>query len=401
VAFQTAYLKAHYPAEYMASVLTHNLSNIDKITFFMEECRRMGIKVLGPDVNESDYNFSVNDRGEIRFGLGAVKGVGEGAVEAITIEREGNGPYKNLLDLVSRINLRNVNRKALESLVMAGAFDFDSYAHRAQWLEKDPRENNMTNLEKAMRYGSGLQDTKNSQQVSLFGDASVVEMPAPKFTPCQPWSDIEKLRNEKDVIGFYLSGHPLDEFRFEMNYFCNVDIAKLSEPEKLKGKEIAFAGIVTAAAHRVTKTGKPFGTMIMEDYSGSYELALFSDDYLKFKQFMANEYFVFVKAKIQPRFRDENNLEVKVLSMRLLQDVGNDFSKSLTLNLDLASINSQVVENLSKTLSSHPGKLQVRFSVKDKEQKVEMASKKTRVSFNRQLFETLEAEHGIQFKINT
>ncbi|HEX5001522.1 MAG TPA: DNA polymerase III subunit alpha [Bacteroidia bacterium] len=401
VAFQTAYLKAHYPAEYMSAVLTHNLSNIDKITFFMEECRRMGIHVLGPDVNESSYNFSVNSQGQIRFGLGAVKGVGEGAVEAIINEREENGPYKNLLDLVSRTNLKNVNKRCMESLVMAGAFDFDKDSHRAQWFEKDIRDNQLTNLERALRYGSNLQDSKNSQQVSLFGEASEVDLPAPKFAPSQPWTNIEQLRNEKEVIGFYLSGHPLDVFKVELDCFCNIDVAQLAEPEKIRGKEITFAGIVTAANHRISRNGKPFGTMVLEDYSGSFELALFSDDYAKFKGFMEKEYFVFVKARVQPRFRDDQNLEVKVLNIRFLQDVGNEFSKSLTLNLDLNAINSSSVADLRKTLSSHPGKLPVKFAVKDKEQRVELASKKTKVGFSRQLFEELELKHGIQFKINT
>ncbi|MBK7388221.1 MAG: DNA polymerase III subunit alpha [Bacteroidetes bacterium] len=401
VAYQTAYLKAHYPGEYMSAVLTHNLSNIDKITFFMEECKRMGLKVLGPDVNESIYNFSVNKNSEIRFGLGAVKGVGEGAVEAIIEERKTAGSFKNLLDLVSRVNLKNVNKRCLESLVMAGAFDFDRQAHRAMWFEKDPKENNLTNLEKAVRYGTGSQDARNSSQVSLFGEASAVEMPAPKFYPSEPWSELEKLRNEKDVVGFYVSGHPLDEFRFEIEAFCNVPVNELGDLAKMRGKDIAFAGIVTSANHRTTKSGKPFGVMFIEDYTGSHELALFSDDYLKFKQYLTPEYYLFIRAKVQSRYNDPNNLEIKISSIKLLPDVGNEFAKSLTLSLSLDEINSETVNTLDTLLKEYPGKLPVKFSVRDKENKVELASKKVRVNFSKKLFEELEYRQGIRFKINT
>ncbi len=401
VAYQTAYLKAHYPGEYMSAVLTHNLSNIDKITFFMEECKRMGLKVLGPDVNESDYHFSVNKSGEIRFGLGAVKGVGEGAVEAIISERKQHGKFTGLLDLLSRVVLKSVNKRCLESLIMAGAFDFDHHSHRAQWFEKDPRDNNITNLEKAIRYGNGNQDAKNSQQVSLFGDASAVDMPPPKFQPSEPWSELEKLRNEKEVIGFYVSGHPLDTFRFEIEYFCNVPCSQLNELTRFRGKELAFAGIVTSANHRTTKSGKPFGVMVLEDYTGSVELALFSDDYLKFKQYITAEYYLFVKARVQPRYNDSNLLEIKVQNIRFLPDVGNEFSKSLTLNLNLNDINSSSVQTLEELLKQHPGKLPVRFAVKDDENRVELASRKVKVNFNRQLFEDLEFKRGIKFKINT
>jgi DNA polymerase III subunit alpha len=400
VAYQTAFLKAHYPAEYMASVLTHNLSNIDKITFFMEECKRMGLQVLGPDVNESFYNFSVNKNGEIRFGLGAVKGVGEGAVEAIINERNENGKFNNLLDLLSRVASKNVNKRCIESLIMAGAFDFDQTSHRAQWFERDPRDNNMTNLEKAMRYGSGKQDAKNSQQVSLFGDASPVDMPAPKFHPSTPWSELEKLRNEKEVIGFYVSGHPLDSFRFELKCFCNTTVSALSDLGRLKGKELSFAGIVTEANHRTTRAGKPFGVMIVEDYTGSYEIALFSDDYLKFKNYLTREYFLYIKARVQPRFHDQEQLELKVSNIKMLPDVGNEFAKSLTLNLNLSEIDDQKVKSLDALLREHPGKLPVRFAVKDNGKSVEMTSRKLKVNFNRQLFEDLEHDNGINFKIN-
>ncbi len=216
-----------------------------------------------------------------------------------------------------------------------------------------------------------------------------------------PWSELEKLRHEKDVVGFYVSGHPLDEFRFEIDAFCNVPINQLSDLTKLRGKDIAFAGIVTAANHRTTKSGKPFGILVLEDYTGSSELALFSDDYLKFKQYLTPEYYLFIRAKVQSRYNDPNNLEIKVSSIKMLPDVGNEFAKSLTLSLNLEEINPGIVSNLDILLKEYPGKLPVRFSVRDKDHKVELASKKVRVDFSKKLFEALEFRQGIKFKINS
>lgn len=398
VAYQTAYLKAHYPAEFMASVLTHNLSNIDKITFFMEEAKRMGLKVLGPDVNESIHQFSVNTKGEIRFGMGAVKGVGENAVESLIEERDTSGPFKSLLDFVSRVNLRNVNRRCLESLIMAGAFDFDTNHHRATWFEKDPKDN-ATNLEKAIRYGNGLQDSKQSQQVSLFGDASEVDMPAPKFTPTPPWSELQKLRFEKDVVGFYVSGHPLDSFRKELDMFCNIDVSDLSDLTALRNKEITFAGIVTSAEHRVTRNGKPFGVMSIEDYSGSKEIALFSDDYLKYKTFMEKEYFLYMRGKVQQRYNDENNLEIKVSMIKMLPDIGNELSKGVAVLLSLDAVQPNLIDDLHDISVQFPGRLPLRIHVKDMDQKVEMTSKSLKVSFSNQLFEKLDQMAGVSYKV--
>ncbi|MFN5324589.1 MAG: DNA polymerase III subunit alpha [Bacteroidota bacterium] len=401
VAYQTAYLKAHYPAEFMASVMTHNLSNIEKITFFMEEAKRMGLKVLGPDVNESLLQFSVNSKGEIRFGLGAVKGVGEAAVEALIAEREATGFYKNLLDFVARVNLRNVNRRCLESLVMAGAFDFDTASHRAMWFEKDAKDGNTTNLEKAIRYGNGMQDSKQSLQVSLFGDASDVEMPAPKFQPSQPWSELQKLRFEKDVVGFYVSGHPLDSFRKEMEMFCNIEVSDLADLPRFLDREICFAGIVTSAEHRMTRTGKPFGIMALEDYTGSFELAIFSDDYLKNKKYMEKEYFLYVKAKVQQRYKDETNLELKIISIKMLPDVGNDMSKALSIQVGLEQVNDDFIDNLHGLLVENPGKLPVRIHVRQNENKLEMTSKTLKVNFSNQLFSRLDQIPELTYRIDT
>ena len=282
VAYQTAYLKAHHPSEYMASVLSHNQNNIDKITFFMDECRRMGIKVLGPDINHSSTSFTVNEKDEILFGLGAIKGTGDAAVEAIIIEREEHGAYADIFDFASRVNLRTANKKTFESLAMSGAFDGIGEIHRRQYLHSD--ENGTSLIEKAIKYGNKFQAEKNASQQSLFGGSSGESLPLPKIEQCEPFTNIEKLKIEKDVVGFYISGHPLDQYKFELKHFCNTHLGEFSDLSNLKGKEIRIGGIVSGFAHRITKKGKPFGILTIEDYESTYSFYLFSDDYLKFKK---------------------------------------------------------------------------------------------------------------------
>jgi DNA polymerase III subunit alpha len=400
VAFQTAYLKAHYPSEYMAAILTNNLSNIDKITFFMEESKRMNISVLGPDVNESEHKFSVNKEGQIRFGMGAVKGVGEAAAEALITERKENGPFKDIFDLVRRVSLRSVNKRFFESMAMAGALDFDKNIHRAQYFFTDAKENS-SQIEKIIKYGANMQENKNSSQHSLFGDIGSVDMPAPKLMTCEPWSRLEQLKNEKDVIGFYLSGHPLDEYKIEIDNFCNIKIDALSDLHKLKGKDVSFAGIAVEANHRISKTGKPFGSFIIEDYSGNADLVLFSEDYLKFKHFLNKDAFLYIKAKVQTRFNQSDLLEVKINSVQLLSDISNTLSKTVSLSLNLFNINNAYVERLETLLNKHKGNIPVRMLIRDNDFKwtVDAAAKKSKVSVTKELAAELEKE-DIGFKIN-
>src|SRR5690606_38735292 len=235
VAYQTAYLKAHYPAEYMAAVLSNNMNDIKQVTFFMEECKRMGLQVLGPDVNESFYKFTVNDKGAIRFGMGAVKGVGAGAVETVVACRE-DAPYTSIFDLARRIDLRAANKKAFESLAYAGGFDCFSGTHRAQYFHTDGDRG--TALEKALKYGAKYKENENSAQVSLFGSSSNVQIPEPTLPVCPEWGLIEKLKYEKDVIGIYLTSHPLDNYRFEINHFCQHPVRLLTLIDKVKGAEV-------------------------------------------------------------------------------------------------------------------------------------------------------------------
>lgn len=371
VAFQTGYLKAHYPAEYMASVLTHNLSQLEKVTFFMEECRRMGLTVLGPDINESSYNFSVNKAGQIRFGLGAVKGVGEQAVEALIDEREKNGVFTSLFEMASRVSSKMLNKRCLESLAHAGALDCFNGIHRAQYFAPDTRDG-LNGLEKAIRYGSATASQAGNSQQSLFGLETMEDIAVPNLMVCEPWSKLEALNKEKDVIGFYISGHPLDDFRFEMSHFCSHRIEHFNQSEGLRslmGKEIAFAGIITMAEARMTKTGKPFGSFKVEDLSGKIDLALFGEDYGKFKQFLETGSLVYIKGRVQNRFKKDDDFELKISSMNFLSDLSDRISKDLVVSVRLRDINSEIANQLQAIMSQHPGNTPVRIQVIDEEKK--------------------------------
>ncbi len=369
VAFQTAYLKAHYPAEYMASVLTHNLSQLEKVTFFMEECRRMGVPVLGPDINESYYNFSVNKAGQIRFGLGAIKGVGEQAVLSVIHERELGGAFASVFDLTRRVSGKAVNKRCLESLAQAGALDCFEGIHRAQYFHVDPRDG-VNGLEKAVRFGNAASLQANSQQQSLFGDTLVEEVSQPALSKCEPWSKLDSLRKEKEVIGFYISGHPLDDFKFELSNFCPYQIEQLISPDSLKGlrgRDIAFSGIITAVSHRMSKTGKPFGSFTIEDLSGSMEITLFGEDYGKFKPILEPESLVFVKAKVQNRFKKDDEFELKPYQINYLSDIGDKMSKEVVIRFNLNKLNEAVGLQLKELLNQHTGNSLVRIQVYDED----------------------------------
>ncbi|HTO34959.1 MAG TPA: DNA polymerase III subunit alpha, partial [Flavobacterium sp.] len=274
IGYQTAYLKSHYPAEYMAAVLSNNMNDIKQVSFFMEECRRMGVKVLSPDVNESFYKFTVNDDGAVRFGMGAVKGVGGGAVETIVQNRLKDGKYKSVFDLAKRIDLRAANKKAFENLVLAGGFDGFTDTHRAQYFHHEG--DNVIFLEKAIRYGAKNQENENSAQVSLFGESSDFQIAEPVITQCEEWSTMEKLAKEKEVVGIYISGHPLDDYKYELKYFCNTQLGQLKNLESLIGKSVSVGGIITSVEHRISsKDGKGWAKFTLEGYEESYEFKIF------------------------------------------------------------------------------------------------------------------------------
>ncbi len=403
VAFQTAYLKAHYPGEYMSSVLTHNLSNIDKITFFMDECKRMGVPVLGPDVNESQYQFSVNKNGQIRFGMGAVKGVGEAAVNSIVEERKENGPYKTIFDFVRRINLRAANKKTFESLANSGGLDSFGI-HRATYFFTEGNDTGNF-LERVIRYGSSHQEGVNSAQVSLFGEDTAVDMPEPKTPVCESWNNLEQLKNEKDVVGFFISGHPLDTYKLEMDNFCIHTIGDIKKIEENKNKDLVFGGIVTNVHNGVTKTGNPWGKITIEDYQESSELAFFGEDYVKFKQYMVTGLFLYIKGKISERFRNSGNFEFKVSNIQLLSELRDKLARTITVNVPLKQLNEEFISMINEILSTNtetqPRNCLLRFKVYDSEENisVELPSKKIKVNPNNELLELLEL-NKLEYKLN-
>lgn len=399
VAYQTAYLKAHHPSEYMASVLSHNQNNIDKITFFMDECRRMGIKVLGPDINHSSTSFTVNEKDEILFGLGAIKGTGDAAVEAIIVEREENGAYADIFDFASRVNLRTANKKTFESLAMSGAFDGIGDIHRRQYLYSE--DNGTSLIEKAIKYGNKSQAEKNASQQSLFGGSSGESLPLPRIEQCEPFTNIEKLKIEKDVVGFYITGHPLDQYRFELKHFCNTNLGEFSDLSNLKGKEIRLGGIVSSFAHRITKKGKPFGILTIEDYESTYSFYLFSDDYLKYKKYFETDWFLFIRGLITPRKWNENELEFKIQEIDLLGEVREKYLDGIELFVDIGDITDTFILKISDLAENNPGKGSLLFNITDTREnlKVDMFSRKIRIGITNDFIGELESMPGMEYKV--
>jgi DNA polymerase-3 subunit alpha len=401
VAYQTAYLKAHYPAEYMAAVL-NNQNNMEKITFFMEECRRMGVQVLGPDINESDMAFAANKKGVIRFGMAGVKGVGEKAVESIIEERNERGPYTSVYDFAQRSNTRSVNRKSYENLVYGGAFDGFGLC-RAQFFAKT--ENGLlTGIERLIKYGNDYQNTKNSSQSSLFGGEVASYIPEPAMPDAEEWPLIERLKYEKDVIGIYLTGHPLDNYKLELEKYCNTTLAELKVVQKArsgeggeeimakfadlrKRGEICIGGLVGNVQHKMTKMGKPFGTFVLEDYDESYEFAFFGEDYVKFRNLMMDGYFLHIKGNIEEKFRQKDNWDLRVTVMSLLSEMREKLTKSVTVSLDINAVNDQVIASLLQMVDTNNQKYPSRscllkFKINDGEESmfVNLASKSHKVN---------------------
>ncbi len=398
IAYQTAYLKAHYPAEYMAAVLSNNMNDIKQVTFFMEECKRAGIKVLGPDINESFYKFAVNKDGAIRFGMGAIKGVGSSAVEAMVSERKKEGAYKSIFDLAKRVDLRAANKKAFDGLVLAGAFDSFEDTHRAQYFNLD--EKSLTIIEKAIRYGNRYQERKNSAQVSLFGETSEVQFEELIIPDCEPWNVMEKLSKEKEVIGFYISGHPLDDYKTEINNFCNANLDVLRNINELEGKELTFAGILVDVQHRITKNGKGWALFTLEDYSDAYEFKIFNEDYLKLKHFLVPNSFLYIKTTMRRPWR-EGDVRVQFITMQILQDVMEKMSKKITVQLDINTLSDERIKKLKDLAKQHKGNKNLNILVYDIEEKIKitMPSRNTKVNICKELLDEL-LEERLKFKLN-
>lgn len=372
IAYQTAYLKANYPAEYMAAVLTHNLNDIKKITFFVDECKRQNIPVLGPDVNESHLNFMVNEDNEIRFGLAAIKNVGEAAAENIIKERDENGRYTSIFDFAKRVNLKSVNKRSMEALAMAGAFDGFENTHRAQYFFRENSEDSIF-LEKVVKFANDYQVQQNSSQASLFGGGDAVEIRDPDLPDCAPWTKLEQLKYEKEITGFYMSGHPLEDFKVEIDSFCNVTISELkNNKEKYKNKNVTFAGILTTVNHRTSKAGKPFASFTLEDFTDFDSYLLFSEDYLKMKHFLVEGSSLLIKARVSQRNHRNGQIDVRISSILLLSEALERNTSQIQVNLPLEAITERFITDLEHLIQQSKGNCKVTFQVSDPEENTEI-----------------------------
>ena len=403
IAYQTAYLKSHYPAEYMAAVLSNNMNDIKQVSFFMEECKRMSISVLGPDVNESYYKFTVNDKNAIRFGMGAVKGVGSGAVNSI-IEGRQEKKYNSIFDLTKNIDLRAANKKAFDSLVYAGGFDSFKGVHRAQYLHDNG--DGITFIEKALKFGSKFQENKNSAQVSLFENSSEVQLNEPIIPDCTNWTTLDQLRQEKEVVGIYISGHPLDDFRLPMEHFCNASLEILKNLDQLINKELRIGGIVGEVEHRISKNGKGWARFTLEDYKDSYDFRIFGEEYLKFKHFLFENNFIHLRIIVKEGWRDRDtgktgDPRINFLSFQQLQDTLSKNAEKLTLQLDVNDFDDEKVVLLKNIFKKHKGKqkLEISFFENNEKIKLTMPSENHKISINEDLISSIE-KNNIHFKLN-
>ncbi|MCX6260060.1 MAG: DNA polymerase III subunit alpha [Bacteroidia bacterium] len=400
VAFQTGYLKAHYPAEYMAAVLSRNINDIKKITTFMDETRRMGMEVLGPDVNESNVKFTVNKDGNIRFGLGGIKGVGESAVLQMIQEREENGIYKSIYDLVERVNLNSLNKKNLEAMAVAGAFDCFSNISRAQYFSIDGK--GISFIENLIRYGNNAKAVKNSSQQSLFGGYGGFDIIKPEATPCPDWPKLEKLNREKEVIGIYLSSHPLDDFKLEISTFATATLADLQNLSEFLDKDVAVAGMVIDTKNGVGKNGKPYGSFTLQDYSDSFRFMMFDKEYLEFSKFFTVGYYLLVKGRVQKRRYKDDELELHIKTINLLSSVKDELIKSVTLKINPENISKELISELMELVKGNKGETELKFIFYDAEDKVSLSmfSRTLRVRLNNELISFLDDYPGLEYKVN-
>jgi DNA polymerase-3 subunit alpha len=387
LAYQTGYLKAHYPAEFMAANLSHNLNDIKKITQLIAEASHSGIKVMRPDVNESATDFTVTQEGVIRFGLAAIKGVGGAAVEQIVEERQEHGLYSNIFDFAKRVNLRMVNKRSFEALAMAGAFDGFSDSHRAQFFHQE-NENAPNFLETVIRHGATFQEKKNSSQTSLFGDQdNTFEILDPVLPTCEPWSLVHKLRLEKEVTGFYISGHPLDEYKTTIERFCKHEINDLNNDMAAYNKSnVTFAGMVTDAQQRISKKGDPYGIFTVEDFSGNISLMLFNEDYLKWKHLLEVGRNIHITARIEERSNQKGNYMIRVADIYLLSEAMNKMARSITLRVNADDLNDDLVGQLAQMAKDYSGDCSLQFNIEDPEDGKVLTMKTTKYSVEPRAF---------------
>jgi DNA polymerase-3 subunit alpha len=406
VAYQTAYLKAHYPSEYMSAVLNH-AGDIDKITFFMEECKRMGIEVSGPDINESIRGFSPNKKGVIRFGLGGLKGVGDNAIDNLIEERKANGEYKNIFDFIKRVNQKSVNKKSIESLAYSGAFDCFTALHRAQYFNL-PDGERTTGIEKIIGYGQVQNNLNKGTSNTLFGDlVQEMEVPVPKIPNCEPWTLTEKLEYEKDVTGMFMSGHPLDNYKFEMRYY---GITQLSEFAEIKdsqtlmqaylGKPMKLAGLVIDAQHRTTKTNRAFGILKIEDFSGNAEIPLWSEDYQRYQHYLEKGKSLMVSGNFKTSWKGDS-FEFKVTSIYLLETAKTVLTKNVDISMHPAAVDETFVNFIEKNMKTNPGKASFKFNIVEPSEslKITLLTSEKGFSMNDELAEYLMNNTDIEVSV--
>lgn len=399
VAYQTAYLKANYPSEYMAAVLSRSLSNIADITKFMDECKAMGIQVLGPDVNESILKFSVDKQKNIRFGMGAIKGVGESAVQNIIEERKKNGPYKDLFDFVERVNLSSCNKKNIESLALAGAFDNFHVQRESFFVDNGKGE---TFLDVLVRYGNKYQTDKATAANSLFGDENFVAIAKPEIPHAERWSDLERLNKEKDLVGIYLSAHPLDEYRIILQYVCNTGMVELNDKETLVGREVLAGGIVTGFREGTTKTGNPFGILKVEDFTGSGEIALFGQDYIEYSKYGKPGMYLLISGKMEARKYNDKIFDFRISSIKLLPNEKDKLIENIRITVPIHDLDEPMINELSTLIKNNPGNSLLYFRVVDGSNNIalNLFSQNVRLKITKELIDYLSESETIDFKIN-
>ena len=400
VAYQTAYLKANYPSEYMAATMSRNVSNITEITKLMDECKAMGIRVLGPDVNESSMKFSVNYHGDIRFGLGAIKGVGESAVQSILVEREKNGVFKNIFDFVQRVNLSACNRKNIENLALAGGFDSFSGIKREDFFVKNAKDE--TFVEILVRYGNRYQVDKAAAVNSLFGGEQAVEIATPEIVHAPAWSDLERLNKERELVGIYLSAHPLDEYAVILENVCNARMSQLADLTPLQNHDLTLGGVVTGVREGYTRTGKPYGVAKLEDYSGTADFAFFGNDWVDKKNFFSEGMFLFMKGKCQPKQWKPDEWEVKINTIELLPEVKDRLIEKITVTMPLSVINDEMIMELGSMVKDNPGNTELFFLIRDEDGQmyVNLMSRTLKISVHKDLVNYLKNQPLLDYKIN-
>ncbi len=379
LAYQTAYLKAHYPAEYMSAVMTHSMGDIEKISFFLEETKRMGVTVLGPDVNESSRDFDVNKKGQIRFGLGAIKGTGEAAVEGLIEERTANGNFTSVWNLAERVNLRTVNKKTFESLAYAGGFDSFEDFHRAQYFHADPA----TGIEKVLKYGANKQSDKGNENNILFGGAANASLNLPKLPDCEVWTEMEKLKHEKEVVGFYLTGHPLNQYETEIKGFCNTSLAEV--PNMRPPREIKIAGILSNVQIKQSKNGNQFASFNIEDFEATLNLALFGEDFLKFRHLLVPDQFLYIRGKMQERYNQPNQFEMRINNIELLNEVMERYGKEIEIRIKAEQLTSSLITDLQKILDKNKGNCRLRIPIMVEGQEIKTVARNFKIRPSKEL----------------